>query len=394
MNAHKTRRINFTKKTLEELPVNPDKDETYFDTKVDGLYLVIRIGGSKVFWMRGILLGVQKKFKVGDFPDLSVENARKRAEEFKGKLAIDQNPLGEKIRLTNDITFGRMFEDFIENYAKNHKKSWRDDVSAFNNHLSHWKNKRASSITKNDVRDVHLKFGNAGHKVGANRLLEKIKAIYNKAITNGWVGSNPATGINKFKEKSKSRILSIDEMPRFFRALEMDHNRTVKDFILVALFTAVRKTNVLTMQWKDLKLDSEIPTWVIEETKNGESHVVPLPKILVELLKARKKLNPESPYVFTGEGKDGYFKDPKKAWTRILKAAEIEGLVIHDLRRTLTTMASDQKANDLTVRNILGHKSGSVTSIYSRTRLKTIYETLTEASQQMIDEAGNINKWW
>ena len=388
-----TKRINFTKKTLEDL-LPSEKDQTYFDTKVDGLYLIVRAGGSKAFWIRGRIYGEQKKIKIGKFPDLSIENARKRAEEYKGKIAVDQNPVEEKIRLTNDITFGRMFEDFIENYAKSHKKSWRDDVSAVNNHLPHWKNKRASSITRTDVREIHLKFGNAGHKVGANRLLEKIKAIYNKAIANGWIGSNPAIGVDKFKEKSKDRILTLDEIPKFFRALEAEHKRTVKDFILVGLFTAVRKTNILTMQWKDLKLDAEIPTWVIEETKNGESHIVPLPKILAELLKARKKLNPESPYVFAGEGKDGYFKDPKKAWKRILKDAGIEKLVIHDLRRTLTTTASDQKANELTVKNILGHTSGSVTSIYSRTRLKTIYETLTEASQQMIDEAGGINKWW
>ncbi len=344
--------------------------------------------------MRGIILGEQKKLRIGSFPDLSVENARKRAEEFKGKVAVDQNPLGEKIRLANDITFKEMFEDFLEN-AKLRKKSWQDDIGAINKHLDHWKNKKASSITVIDVRDIHSKLGKAGHKVGANRLLERIKAIYNQAIKHGWKGSNPANGITKFPEKSRKRILELEEMPSFFRALEIDPSRTVKDFVLVALFTSVRKSNILAMKWEDLKLNSEIPTWNIKETKNGDSLTVALTPILVELLKARKKLTGQSPYVFPGDGADGYFKEPKKSWSRILKTAKIEGLVIHDLRRTLATTASDgHAANDLTIQNILGHKNHSTTSIYVRTRLKTILEVLTVSGEQMIEQAGGINKWW
>lgn len=393
MNGKPSERFNFTKKSLETL-TSSGKDENYYDTKIPGLYLIVRAKGGKIFWCRGRLNGVQSKYRIGKFPDLSVENARNRVMEYKSKLANGQNPAEEKTRLMKDITFGHMARDFIENYAKHHKKSWKDDEAAIKNHLAHFVHKKASSITRNDVKDLHLKLGNQGPKTGANRILEKIRAIFNRAMDNGWKGENPAAKIEKFRERSRKRILSPDEIPNFFRALEVEHNRTVKDFVMIALFTGVRKNNVFSMKWKDVNLDLKMPLWTIEETKNGESHVVPLPPMIVEILQSRKKLVKNSPYVFPGDGKSGYYRDPKKAWARILKTAEINGLVIHDLRRTLATTISDNHVNQLTLQNILGHKTGSVTSIYARTQLKTILEVLTEVSECMIKEAGGIKKWW
>lgn len=390
-----SKKVNFTKKYLEKLE-STGKDYNVYDSKVSGLYLIVRAAGSKVFWIRRRLYGQQKKFKIGPFPDLSVENARKIAEDYKGKTAMGKNPVEEKNKLSKEKTFGEMAWDYIESYAKYRKKSWRDDAAVIKNHLGGLVNKRASAVTRADISTLHNKIGNSGHKVGANRIVEKIKAIYNWAIDNrGWEGENPATKINKFSEKSRKRILSVDEMPRFFKALGEEYNCDFKDFVMIALFTGVRRSNVLSMKWKDVELDSVIPIWKIEVTKNGDSQVVPLIPMLVEILKSRKEMVKDSKFVFPGTGKTGHYQDPKKAWARILKNAEIEGLVIHDLRRTIATVLSDNRNNQLTVQNILGHKTGGgVTSVYARTRLKTMFEALSEAGDIIIDEAGGIEGWW
>ena len=86
------------------------------------------------------------------------------------------------------------------------------------------------------------------------------------------------------------------------------------------------------MCWKDISLQRCV--WHIEDTKNGESHNVPLTDEAIQILK-RRKANAESIFVFPGNGKAGHLADPKKAWKRILSHAEIEDLRIHDLRRTL-----------------------------------------------------------
>ena len=394
-NGNPSERINFTKKSLEELKPN-GKDTFYYDTKERGLYLMVRAKGTKSFGYRGRLYGMQKTFKIGRFPDYSVENARKKVSDYKSDLGKGINPIEERIRIVNDITFGEMAKDFVENYGKLEKKSWRDDEAAVKNHLSHWLNKKAYLITAKDVESTVKAYGSKGHRIGSNRLLEKIKAIFNRAISLGWKGQNPTKGIKKYAEQSRERILKLDEFPNFFRALEAEYNITVKDFVLVALFTGIRKTNVLEMKWDDLKLDSQMPTWTIKETKNGDSNTVILPPIIIELLKSRRKLSEieESPFVFPGEGAKGHFSDPKKAWGRILKNAGINELRIHDLRRTVATVMSDKGVNEVTIQNVLGHRTKSLLRVYSRTTEEAKLKALTEASEFMISKAEGINKWW
>jgi integrase len=87
-------------------------------------------------------------------------------------------------------------------------------------------------------------------------------------------------------------------------------------------------------------------------------------------------------------------RDPKKPWSRILKAAKIEELTIHDLRRTLATTLSDNHVNEFTIANILGHTNKKVTGIYSRTRLETMYQALIDANNTIIKQAQGLNKWW
>ena len=65
-NGNPSERINFTKKSLEELKPN-GKDTFYYDTKERGLYLMVRAKGTKSFGYRGRLYGMQKTFKICTF---------------------------------------------------------------------------------------------------------------------------------------------------------------------------------------------------------------------------------------------------------------------------------------------------------------------------------------
>jgi integrase len=58
-----------------------------------------------------------------------------------------------------------------------------------------------------------------------------------------------------------------------------------------------------------------------------------LPKAL-EILKRRKE-TVTNEWVFAGHGRTGHLVEPKGAWKRILKAAGLSDLRLHDLRRTL-----------------------------------------------------------
>src|SRR5690606_11457999 len=113
------------------------------------------------------------------------------------------------------------------------------------------------------------KFTKNGHTRGghfqANRALERLRALYNKALEWGWEGDNPTIGIKKFKEKSRERFVQPNELPLLFHALEIEENKTARDYILISLMTGARKSNVLAMRWEQISWEHK--TWRIPETK-------------------------------------------------------------------------------------------------------------------------------
>src|SRR6185436_15897849 len=124
------------------------------------------------------------------------------------------------------------------------------------------------------------------------------------------------------------------EMPRFFRALAEEKNETLRDFVLISLFTGARQGNILTMEWEQVDLSTA--TWYIPETKNGTPQFVALAPEAVSILRERKSgAGVLSRFVFEGAGKTGHFTAPKYNWYRLIKRAGISNLRMHDLRRTL-----------------------------------------------------------
>jgi integrase len=196
---------------------------------------------------------------------------------------------------------------------------------------------------------------------------------------------NPCLGIRKFPEKSRDRFLQADELPRFFKALNEEPNATLRDYIFVSLLTGARRSNVLSMRWKEL--DLEQGTWEIPVTKTGDSQTVTLAMEAIEILKVRKS-NRSSFFVFPGNGRTGHLVEPKKGWKRILERAGIEDLRIHDLRRTLGSWQAITGSSLPIIGKSLNHKNASTTQIYARLNLDPVRESVQKATVAMIQAAN------
>lgn len=380
------KQINFTKKTIEALP-SPTKSVRayYHDTKETGLSVSVTRAGSKTFFVRKRIDGADERITLGRYPDLSIENARKLAAQTKGSIAMGKNPQAEKRAIRDEMTFGKLFELYMERYSKKYKRSWKYDEREVNKHLSHWFGRKISRITNEDVHKLHTELGETSGRYQANRILERVRAIYNKAIEWGWNGRNPALGVKKFREQSRDRFLLPEEVARLFDALAKEENVTARDFILMALLTGARKGNVLAMRWKEINMEHHI--WRIPDTKNGEPHNVPLSPQAMEILHKRRKVQElteqESVYVFPGDGVDGHLADPKKAWYRLLEVAEIENLRIHDLRRTLGSWQALQGTSTAIIGKSLGHKSQQSTAVYERLTLEPVRQSVQSATEAL-----------
>jgi integrase len=319
MTSHK---INFTKSLLEKAPnAEKGKRDYYYDLKESGLRLQVTHAGSKTFYLYKRIEGKPEKLMLGKFPDLSIENARNIAQQRKGEIAQGQNPQTEKRKMRQELTLGDLFHEYMERYSKKEKKSWKYDEREIPKYLGHWFNRKISSIRKHEIMQLHEKVRDVNGLYQGNRVLERIRAMYNKAIEWGWEGMNPTQGIKKFKEKSRDRFILPNEFPFFLEALEQEENETAKDYIWLSLVTGARKTNVLMMQWQDINWENKL--WRIPDTKNGEPLVVPLIPMAIDILKVRKAQKRSLVWVLDGEGKDGYFTDPKRSWNRIRNRATL-----------------------------------------------------------------------
>ncbi|TCP38768.1 tyrosine-type recombinase/integrase [Rhodovulum marinum] len=374
-------RLNFTKAALSKAPpAAKGSRDYYYDEREQGLVLAVSPGGSKSFYLYKRVEGRPERLLLGRFPDISIENARKLAQKAKGEIASGKNPQKERRAIRDEMTFGALFEEYLEKYSKVHKRSWKYDEREVTKFLSHWFKRKISKITKSDVERLHARVGKENGIYQANRLLERVRSIFNKAIDWGWDGTNPAAGIKKFKEQSRDRFLQPDELPRFFEALANEPNEAARDFFLISLLTGARKSNTLAMRWQDINFSTA--TWRIGQTKNGDAQIVHLPAQALEILKERK-LASDSPWVFPGSGASGHLADPKKAWARILKEAGIADLRIHDLRRTLGSYQAATGANGYIIGKSLGHRSQQSTAIYARLNLDPVRDSVNKATEAM-----------
>lgn len=373
--------LNFTKAVLVKAPTaKKGSKDYYYDAREKGLMMAVTPTGTKTFFLYKRIEGKPERLLLGRFPDISIENARKLAIAAKGEIAVGANPQKEKRAIRDEMTFGALFADYMEKYSKVHKRSWKYDEREVNKFLSRWMKRKISSFDRAEIERLHAKIGKENGLYQANRLLERIRSIFNKAIDWGWAGPNPAFGIKKFKEKSRDRFLQPDELPRFFEALANEPNETARDFFMISLLTGARKSNTLAMRWKDINFTTN--TWRIEVTKNGDAQTVHLPREAIEVL-TKRKWKSESPWVFEGKGKTGHLADPKKAWSRILAKADIDDLRIHDLRRTLGSYQAATGANGYIIGKSLGHRSQQSTAIYARLNLDPVRESVNKATDAM-----------
>ena len=373
--------LNFTKAALTKAPAaKKGGKDYYYDEREKGLVMAVTPTGTKTFFLYKRIDGKPERLLLGRFPDISIENARKLATAAKGEIAVGANPQKEKRAIRDEMTFGDLFGEYLEKYSKVHKRSWAYDEREVNKFLSRWFKRKISSFERAEIERLHARIGKDNGLYQANRLLERIRSIFNKAIEWGWGGTNPAVGIKKFKEKSRDRFLQPDELPRFFEALANEPNNAARDFIMISLLTGARKSNALAMRWKDINFTTA--TWRIAETKNGDAQSIHLPQQAMDILTARK-WDSESEWVFEGSGKSGHLADPKKAWARILQEAGIEDLRIHDLRRTLGSYQAATGANGYIIGKSLGHRSQQSTAIYARLNLDPVRESVNKATDAM-----------
>ncbi len=379
-------KFNFTKATIEALPI-PEKGWTYYyDLKVQGLGIGVGATGKKSFILYRKINGRPERITLGRYPDLAIEQARGKASELNADIAEGKSPADRLRAAKREMTLNDLFQEYMERRAAFNRRPDKPKAT-YRLYLSDWSNRKLSTIRHEEVDRLHKKIGRNNGQVTANIVLKLLHVMFNKAINEWriWKGESPAHGIAKFPEQSRDRFLQSDELPRFFQAVEEEENETIRDYVLISLLAGARKSNVLAMRWQDINF--ERAEWRIEVTKNGTPQTVALSPEAIEILQNRKPSD-GAIFVFPGSGKAGHLMEPKKGWKRILERAGIDNLRIHDLRRTLGSWQAKTGASLAIIGKSLNHKNQNTTAIYARLDLDPVRDSVNKATSAMMQAAG------
>ncbi|MNS72293.1 putative prophage CPS-53 integrase [compost metagenome] len=395
-------KINFTKAAIDSLPLpGPGQRKFYYDTKVRGLAIRVAGNGSKAFYMYRWVAGKPQKSKLGPYPDMTIEQARKRAEEENAAIALGKDPAAERAKKKAEWTFDELFDWYLEHHAKVRKRSWERDKQNYENHLkADLGPLPITKVTRAIVRDTHMAIRKKTGPYAANRLLALMAVIFSKAIAHEiHPGPNPAAGVEPYPEESRDRRLTADEVPRLLAALEQESNTTVRDFVYMLLFTGARRDNVLAMRWD--QIDFLARTWRIPMTKNGKPQIVPLEEPELALLQRRLQEVNGSPWVFPGrkDTKTGHLENPYEGWYRICERAGLgshdekgrfrANIRLHDLRRSLGSWMVDTGASLPVIGQTLHHQSQATTAVYARLSLDPVRQAKSRALQAILEAGGS-----
>jgi len=244
--------------------------------------------------------------------------------------------------------------------------------------------RKLGQIRRPDILGLQQKIADNAGGTSSNRVLQLLKAMFNFAISSQlWTGENPCRGVKLYHEEKRSRFVKPDEMPRLFAALESEPNPDVVDFVNLSLWTGARRSDVLSMAWRDISLPDN--RWTVPDPKNREPYVIALTPEAIDILNHRlgKRKN-DNPWVFPGVGATGHIVDLKGRWKQLRERAGIENLRQHDLRRTLGSYQTAAGTSLSIVGKSLGHKSLAATQVYAQLDLDPVRASVMKATRTIL----------
>jgi integrase len=280
----------------------------------------------------------------------------------------------------------RLFSQAIDYYVENHKKSSIDNDGIMLEKIKGFiGSKYLTEIHMGNLQDLIKTKQKEGLKTATiNNYLQVIRHVLNLAASEWiddfgltWLETPPKIKFLKITDKRKPYPLSWEEQDVLFRELP----EYLKDMALFKVNTGTRTQEVCNLKWEwEVKL-TEINESVFiipgEFVKNREDRVIVLNKLAMKVI--NKKRGEHKEYVFSNKGNQVKSMN-NTAWRKAREKTELNLVRVHDLKHTFGRRLRAAGVSMEDRQDLLGHKSGKITTHYSMVEI----ETLIEASNKIL----------
>lgn len=247
--------------------------------------------------------------------------------------------------------------------------------------------KKVAATTQAEIKALHRQItqrGAPGRKrrrntkpgapISANRTVALLHKIFNIAIAEKMRTDNPAA-VERNEEVGRERYLEGGELIRLMGALQASNVPQASiNAVTILLATGARRSEVLGMRWDQISFERGVWSKPPSSVKQNKPHVVPLAasvQLLLSEIHAAASNGPDvykpssCPWVFPARTGQKPVADIKHAWATLRRAAALEGLRLHDLRRGYASFLVGGGQTLYMVGKLLGHSQQSTTQRYA-----------------------------
>jgi len=416
--------MKLTKAAVARLPA-PDpsgKQTLHWDDELRGFgVLCSGVTDARSFVVQRGVNGRKRRLTVATFAELdaigkTVEDVRAEAAELLVSMRRGEDPRSKR---RGERTLEQWRDEYLAarpNLAARTRRTYKDALSAF----APWFDRPLAELTPEDLerayRGVKAEVGKRAAKrrkksrsdlfvsepgaAGANTALRVLRSVWKFAYARDPERVKPwpaerMTG-QWYAVGRRERHVRAEDLPKFWAAVnakgadgEYAIGRLMRDYVLLLLFTGMRRGEAASLRWRDVDLAARVIRVSAFATKSRRPLALPMSAPVLELLAARRELGVEGEFVFPGPGKKrGHLQEPKKAFAAISDAAGFQ-VNPHSLRATFLTVAQDVPMTPMALKALVNHALGNdVTAGYVQLTTETLRKPAQDVGQRIAELCG------
>lgn len=395
--------VNLNKDTVYRAAKAREKD--YFINDGGGLNLVVQKNGSKLWRFIYTFQGKRQKIAFGAYPETTLENARRQAEEARQQIREGKNPTD--IRKQTKQASKQQSENAqriesglpVINSFADVTGQWLDSIAHLTSPLTHKKKtsrierlafpilgvKSIDQIKPNEIFDVLKPLINRAQLETAHRLHSEIVAILDYAIAHQLVEYNPAQPVARQipaqKVRHRAAIIDPKQVGQLLRDIyNYQGTFVVQSALRLSPLVFQRPGEISQMQWSDVDLSAK--EWRPYVSKTDFWHIVPLSQQALDILLEIHPLTGNDRYVFPSSRNNGRPMSDNTIRTALISLGYTSDVqTAHGFRSIASTLLNEQGWNPDAIERQLAHAPrDAVRAAYNRA--------------QYLDERRRMMQFW
>lgn len=367
----------------------------------DGLTLEVRTSGKKVFIYRYQWGKKSQTITIGEYPYISLDQARQIAYRLRMLLLNGTDPRTEfkqeesqtdSIQFIGELWLQKNCHQWRERTQVIHKRSLTRDIYPYIGNIP------IDQITKADLLNIIHPHEEKGNFEISHRLHDRLKAIFDFAVAAGLTENYPFIGLKKAlapkpKIKNQSAISPNDAHKMLSDLKAIKSKPVVQLYVEILSHLFVRPSELRLAKWSEFNLQKA--EWHIPESrmKMDAPHWVPLSDEVLRLLRQLRLLTGFTPYLFNSPSPNVHKPISETSARKLLDRAGYKGLPLHGFRALASSVLHEQSTfRTDAIEAQLAHKIQGVRGVYLRADFKHERRELMEwySGWLQINESSEI----